>query len=70
MPASKTVWDGRFLRLPLVGDLLTKIEVARFARTLGTLLGNGIPLLAALASSRKRWATASSPTAWARLGNN
>ncbi len=44
----KTAWDGRFLRLPLVGDLLTKIEVARFARTLGTLLANGIPLLAAL----------------------
>lgn len=48
-PESKAVWDGRFLRLPLAGDLLTKIEVARFARTLGTLLANGIPLLAALA---------------------
>ncbi|MBK6400537.1 MAG: type II secretion system F family protein [Rhodocyclaceae bacterium] len=46
--ASKARWDGRFLRLPLVGDLLTKIEVARFARTLGTLLANGVPLLAAL----------------------
>jgi general secretion pathway protein F len=45
---SKRAWDGRFLRLPLLGDLLTKIEVARFARTLGTLLANGIPLLAAL----------------------
>ena len=48
-PESKARWDGRFLRLPLAGDLLTKIEVARFARTLGTLLANGIPLLAALA---------------------
>jgi len=47
-PERKLVWDGRMLRLPLVGDLLTKIEVARFARTLGTLLANGIPLLAAL----------------------
>jgi general secretion pathway protein F len=47
-PESKKTWDGRFLRLPLVGDLMTKIEVARFARTLGTLLTNGIPLLAAL----------------------
>lgn len=46
--ASKSRWDARFLCLPLVGDLLTKIEVARFARTLGTLLTNGIPLLAAL----------------------
>jgi len=47
-PESKLVWDGRILRLPLAGDLLTKIEVARFSRTLGTLLANGIPLLAAL----------------------
>jgi general secretion pathway protein F len=49
-PKRKTTWDGRFLRLPLVGDLLIKIEVARFSRTLGTLLSNGIPLLAALAA--------------------
>ena len=47
-PERKLVWDGRLLRLPLAGDLLTKVEVARFARTLGTLLSNGIPLLAAL----------------------
>lgn len=52
-PESKMVWDGRFLRLPLVGDLLTKIEVARFARTLGTLISNGIPLLAALSVVRE-----------------
>jgi general secretion pathway protein F len=50
--ASKAVWDRRFLGLPLAGDLLTKIEVARFARTLGTLLANGIPLLSALAVVR------------------
>lgn len=48
-PESKTIWDGRLLRLPLAGDLVTKIEVARFARTLGTLLSNGIPLLGGLA---------------------
>jgi general secretion pathway protein F len=47
-PESRFVWDGRLLRLPLAGDLLTKIEIARFARTLGTLIANGIPLLAAL----------------------
>jgi general secretion pathway protein F len=47
-PDSKFAWDGRLLRLPLAGDLLTKIEIARFARTLGTLLANGIPLLAGL----------------------
>ena len=31
-----------------LGDLVTKVEVARFARTLATLLGNGVTLLAGL----------------------
>lgn len=47
-PETKLIWDGRILRLPLVGDLVSKVEIARFARTLGTLLSNGIPLLAGL----------------------
>jgi general secretion pathway protein F len=34
--------------MPLVGDLIAKVEVARFARTLSTLLGNGVTLLAGL----------------------
>jgi len=42
-------WDARLLRWPLVGDLVTKVEVARFARTLATLLTNGVTLLAGLA---------------------
>jgi general secretion pathway protein F len=41
-------WDGRLLRAPLLGDLLAKVEVARFARTLATLLGNGVTLLSGL----------------------
>jgi general secretion pathway protein F len=41
-------WDRRLLKLPLVGDLIAKLEVTRFARTLGMLLTNGIPLLQAL----------------------
>jgi general secretion pathway protein F len=45
---SRYRWHARFLRLPLAGMLITKIEVARFARTLGTLLQNGVPLLEAL----------------------
>jgi general secretion pathway protein F len=40
--------DRRMLRMPLVGDLIAKVEVARFARTLSTLLGNGVTLLAGL----------------------
>ena len=47
-PASRYRWDKRLLGLPLVGDLVSKLEVARFSRTLGTLLGNGVTLLTAL----------------------
>ncbi len=48
VPASRYRWDKRILGLPLVGDLVGKLEVARFSRTLGTLLGNGVTLLTAL----------------------
>lgn len=47
-PDSRYRWDGIFLRLPLFGDLTAKVEMARMARTLGTLLRNGVPLLTAL----------------------
>lgn len=46
-------WDRRLLALPLLGDLITKSEVARFARTLGTLLRNGVAPLAALAVTQE-----------------
>jgi len=36
------------LRMPLLGDLIAKVEVARFARTLATLLANGVTLLGGL----------------------
>lgn len=42
-------WDRRLLRLPVIGDVITKIEVSRFTRTLGTLLRNGVSPLSALA---------------------
>jgi general secretion pathway protein F len=42
------IWDGRVLSAKWVGDLVGKIETARLTRTLGTLLSNGVPLLAAL----------------------
>jgi general secretion pathway protein F len=48
-PVIRNRWDARMLRWPLVGDLTTKVEVARFARTLATLLGNGVTLLSGLA---------------------
>jgi general secretion pathway protein F len=47
-PVIRHARDARLLRAPLLGDLIAKIEVARFARTLATLLGNGVTLLAGL----------------------
>ena len=47
-PAVRRVRDARLLRVPLVGDLIAKVEIARFARTLATLLANGVTLLAGL----------------------
>lgn len=38
-------WDRRKLRLPLLGTLIQKMEIARFSRTLGTLLHSAVPLL-------------------------
>jgi general secretion pathway protein F len=52
-PAARLRWDAQLLRLPLVGDLVRKLEAARFSRTLGTLLGNGVPLLTALSIVRE-----------------
>jgi general secretion pathway protein F len=47
-PEGQLWLDRRMLTLPLVGPILTRVAVARFARTLATLIGNGIPLLPAL----------------------
>jgi type IV pilus assembly protein PilC len=40
--------DGMLLRLPIFGDLFRKTAVARFTRTLSTLLSSGVPVLDAL----------------------
>ncbi|MEJ2533712.1 MAG: type II secretion system F family protein [Halioglobus sp.] len=37
--------DARALKLPLLGTVIFKYEVAKFARTVGTLMGNGVSLL-------------------------
>ncbi len=42
-------WDTAQLKLALVKSLILKVEVARFSRTLGTLITSGVPLLQALA---------------------
>ena len=41
-------WDQWKLELPLLGGLIREIEVSRFARTFGTLLQSGVPVLAAV----------------------
>jgi general secretion pathway protein F len=51
-PLVRTRWDARLLRWPLIGDVVTKVETARFSRTLATLLANGVTLLNGLAIVR------------------
>ena len=41
----RMVIDKLLLKLPVVGDLIRKASVAKFTRTLGTLLSSGVPLL-------------------------
>jgi len=46
--AGRMRWDALLLRLPVFGRLIRLIAVSRFARTLATLMGSGVPLLSAL----------------------
>jgi general secretion pathway protein F len=41
-------WDRMKLNMPILGDLVQKIEIARFTRTLGTLIQSGVPILQAM----------------------
>jgi len=47
-PPGRMALDTLVLRIPLVGPLLRKIAVARFTRTLGTLIASGVPILEGL----------------------
>lgn len=49
---ARFVLDRYLLRWPVIGNLTGKLETARFARSLGTLLHNGVPLLKALQIAR------------------
>ena len=44
----KTALDTRLLALPIAGNIAFEYEMAKFARTVGTLLGNGVSLLKAI----------------------
>jgi type IV pilus assembly protein PilC len=47
-PQGRMVIDTVILRIPMVGPLMRKIAVARFTRTLGTLISSGVPILEGL----------------------
>ena len=40
--------DAALLRMPIFGDILRKASIARFTRTLGTMISSGVPILSAL----------------------
>ncbi|MBI4949017.1 MAG: type II secretion system F family protein [Deltaproteobacteria bacterium] len=48
VPKGRKVMDALFLKIPVVGDLIRKTAVARFTRTLGTMLSSGVPILEGL----------------------
>lgn len=50
---SRLKWDTLFLKMPLVGGLIQRIEMARLSRTLSTLLSNGVALLTSLSIAQK-----------------
>jgi type IV pilus assembly protein PilC len=47
-PRGRETFDGTLLKLPVLGPVLRKVVVARFTRTMGTLLASGVPILDAL----------------------
>lgn len=44
-PAGKTYMDNLVIRIPVLGTLVQKAEIARFSRTMSTLIASGVPLL-------------------------
>ena len=47
-PRGREIFDKSILYVPLVGDVIRKVAVARFTRTLGTMISSGVPILDAL----------------------
>jgi len=50
--AGRLWWDGFKLRIPMLGDVIRKAQSAQFARAMGTLISNGVPLVQTLTISR------------------
>jgi len=49
----RRVWDQFKLKAPPVGQVVTKVSISRFCRTLGTLVSSGVPILQALTIVRE-----------------
>jgi type IV pilus assembly protein PilC len=47
-PPGRLFFDKYMLKTPIFGELLTRVAVARFCRTLGTMVSSGVPILEAL----------------------
>src|ERR1019366_5410707 len=47
-PSGRMLIDTLILKVPLIGSLMRRIAVARFTRTLGTLITSGVPMLEAM----------------------
>jgi type IV pilus assembly protein PilC len=47
-PKGRKIWDKFVLKTPVFGDVIRKVAVARFTRTLGTMISSGVPILDAL----------------------
>jgi type IV pilus assembly protein PilC len=47
-PRGRVQWDSFVIRTPIFGPLVRKVAVARFTRTLGTMISSGVPILDAL----------------------
>src|SRR6185312_14144527 len=52
-PAARRAFDARLLRVKVFGPLMLKVDTARLMRTLGSMLKNGVSLLAALGIARQ-----------------
>jgi type IV pilus assembly protein PilC len=52
-PRGREIFDKIILKVPLFGDLIRKVAVARFTRTLGTMVSSGVPILDALEVTAK-----------------
>jgi len=44
-PAGRKLMDRMFLKMPVIGVLIRKVAVAKFTRTLGTMMSSGVPIM-------------------------